>query len=329
MFESTSLQSAPHNRADNPCQQPAAAGVDQSRLDFLLRHLIRCPGVFEAGLAMLKSEHFIVPDEEIYQAAWAATVACYRRNDWPPVETALLWGTVDRLAKSREDRFLLGQDSRIARLISAILADGDDEFSFNVKLALEVLHAFVEEREGVEHPSHDQDGRHVEGRHIDRSAGEDNQQGEMPGEQAATLAEAPTVPESRALTPRTLIPTGVPMLDGMMNGGSQAGDVNVILGPPNVGKTALGVQIVVSAGRLASTSTDTDADRLHVHLSRARDRESIHILGNANAARVKVSRLSWPIEVARLSTTDDLLEYDHELDEERKQILPRSGRRDC
>ncbi len=310
MSTSSLLQSAPHDGADNTCQQPTAAGVDQSRLNFLLRHLVRCPGVFEAGLDMLKPEHFTVPEEEVYQAAWAAAMDCYHRNDWPPVETALLWGMVERLAKGG-DRLRLGQDSRIAQLISTILNDGDDEPSFNVKLALEVLHAFVEERERVEHPSPDQDGRHVEDQRIDRSAGEDNQQGEMQVEPAAHSAEEPTLPVSGAPAPHTPIPTGVPMLDGMMNGGSKPGDVNVILGPPNVGKTALGVQIVVSAGRLASTPTNTDAGRLHVHLSRARDRESIHILGTANAARVRAASLSWPIEVARLSTTDSLLDYDH------------------
>ena len=253
MSTSSTLQSAPHNRADDTCQQPSAAGVDQSRLDFLLRHLVRCSEVFQAGLAMLKPDHFVLPDEEVYEAAWAAAVDCYRRDDWPPVEVALRWAMVDRLAKERGDRLWFGQDSRIAQLISTVLDDGDDEPTFNVELALAVL-----------------------------------------------------------------IPTGVAMLDDRMNGGSESGDVNVILAPPDTGQTALGVQIVVSAARLASQPAAADAHKgkLQVHFSTGRRRRSLQILAAANAARVKRARLSQIKDDSVLSTTANPLDYDHEVTRE-------------
>jgi len=122
------------------------------------------------------------------------------------------------------------------------------------------------------------------------------------------------IPASWDASARPVIPCGVDMIDHRMNGGSEAGETHVLLGPTGVGKTTLATDIVVSAGkRFHAEAVQGGALKAAIYISYEDIFESMSKRVIANAASIKRSNLDAMTSYHDLSRTGHVHAYERRL----------------
>lgn len=124
-----------------------------------------------------------------------------------------------------------------------------------------------------------------------------------------------TMPADPSTSSKPPIPTGVPFIDQIMGGGSQAGDVNVIIGPTGGGKTTLAMQICVSIGEMQQTF-EAEPDKepgLVVFFSYEDNKEMMRVRAASCAAQINKDRLRFLKNYDELSTTGNLQDYEKQM----------------
>jgi RecA/RadA recombinase len=116
------------------------------------------------------------------------------------------------------------------------------------------------------------------------------------------------------------IPTGVPIIDRKMSGGTEPREVHVILGPTGVGKTTLGMQIVCSMARQNFTDVTDRVDdatrKLHVFLSYEDEKRSMVVRSLAFSARIDKTTLEHMGSYNELSRRGNLNPYERQMFED-------------
>jgi len=122
--------------------------------------------------------------------------------------------------------------------------------------------------------------------------------------------EEETIPMEWDQVARPRWPTGVSFIDRAMEGGSEPGDVNVIIGATGGGKTTLSMQMAVSIARIQNQieMTGDGEPGLVVFISYEDNRRMLQIRAVSCAAQVPKNQLRFMQEP--LSTTGNLKSYE-------------------
>jgi hypothetical protein len=127
------------------------------------------------------------------------------------------------------------------------------------------------------------------------------------------VSDDSTLPSNWAEAKRPKLATGVPFIDRLMDGGSEPGDVNVILGPTGGGKTTLSMQLCISIAKRQDDPVLRDASEggLSVFFSYEDNKRMLQIRAASFAAQVHKNRLRFHGDA--LSTRGNLADYEREL----------------
>lgn len=274
-----------------------AGEVTNFTIEFTLQHIARCEKVFHAARTNLKPEHFSKPGESVYKAVWSAILDYYARNMTMPTYQALSM----RVMTAVEASPLPG----LGNMVEISLQNADDLLRFMYSTdpgneltpdeALETLREILLDRDAgdaLRSAVLNAGGRHIH----DLPKLLEKQQRRV--EEITAIGRADdddsTIPENWDSVLRPRWPTGVAFVDKIMEGGSEAGDCNVILGPTGGGKTTLSMQIACSCAHMQVTYEKPDSiiePGLVVFIGYEDGRRMQQIRAGACAANVVKNRL--------------------------------------
>jgi len=277
-------------------------------IEEVIKHCVRCPRVFNAAYGNLKPTHFSKQGETGYRYVLAATIEHFEKYAELPTHIALSTVVLTRL---HADSGILAEAIKdVEEFILWLWQPGNDLETDN---ALEWLRVVLKDRivtqpllrevekvrigGGTDLPSFVQDVvRNLEN-------------------VAAIGIDVPTSSVPKVWqndTDMRLVPTGIPFIDSRLDGGMKPGDVNVLLGPTGVGKTTLGMQLVVEGGRAeAAKARETNVKgKRNVFFSYEIDMEEMQVRMMTYAAQINKSRLEHLNAFEELSRRGDLQDYE-------------------
>ena len=277
-------------------------------IEEVIKHCVRCPRVFSAAYGSLQPAHFSKQGETGYRYVLAATVEHFEKYAELPNYTALSTVVLTRLHSD-------------AGIPEELIKDVEEflewvwlpENTLETDNAMEWLRVVLKDRI-VTQPLL----REVEKVRI--GGGSD-----LPSfvqevvrnleNVSAVGIDVPTtsVPKTWRRDEETqLVPTGIPFIDSRLDGGMKPGDVNVLLGPTGVGKTTLGMQLVIEGGRLeAAKERETNVKgKRNVFFSYEIDREEMQVRMMTYAAQINKSRLEHLNSFDELSRRGNLQDYE-------------------
>jgi hypothetical protein len=284
-------------------------------IEFFLMHAARCEKVFQAARMHLKPEHFSKIGESTYQTVWAALLDYYERQLELPDYHALSMRILNAIASTPSnvtDTAMVDAHSLVEWMYDKEKYP-DEELSPNE--ALETLREILLDRETGDAIRNAV--LHAGGRHIhDLPKLLEKQQRRV--EEINSIGRADdddsTIPDNWDEVIRPRLPTGVSFVDRIMEGGCEAGDCNVILGPAGGGKTTLSMQLACSIARLQTTYTGPNSPiepGLVVFVGYEDGKRMMQIRAGSCAAHVLKNRLRSQIEAGgKLSTSGNLEQYE-------------------
>jgi len=202
----------------------------------LMAHAIRCPQVAQIAIYKVQPVDFDPAGESEFQVIWAVAQAYWQAySDTPPVEY------MNRLSSgvlTQQGYAEAGIHGRMQQTIAEIYSYDSD---WNVDLGKQLLNSFL--------------GRTFASRVKDITATQPGQLNKLFGLietefQSRTIADEPEMDpfdlDSFVPDHQHKIPTNVPMLDVLLNGGVLGAECYGILGPSGGGKTTLAIQTAAS-----------------------------------------------------------------------------------
>lgn len=283
--------------------------VDTVLLDEMIAHLIRRERVFQAGRHRIESRHFNGLGEGAYRMIWGATLVYHEQYGRLPPKEVLAAEVIPRIhanpAAAPET------DKAAADIIDWIWASHTSDEDFEDAAALNYIQIFLLEREvnqELREAVQNANGRAIPGLpQLLSDLSDRHRQIETLGQ---NLSHA-VVPDRWETSSRTLFPTGVAMFDERMNGGSESGDVNVMLGPTGVGKTMAAMQLLNSTARLSAANVAAGLEgHINVFVSYEDNLRSMQIRSMCNAAQIDKTRLERITSYRELSTRGNLQTYE-------------------
>jgi len=288
--------------------------VDEHDLDFLFAHFVHCEEVFQAAKSWLKPEHFSKAGEQAYRAMWRAISEYYDKFQMLPAYPALSKDTITNMEKMP-----------VMTEEAIDMADGFCQQIFDEKLwpptsmhpdaAMEILREVLVDRgPGAAIRSAIEDARGNAVYDLPKIVAEAREKIDVI-QSIGRIKQDNKIPESFAQVGGEQWPTGVKFIDDMMDGGSEPGDCNVIIGGTGGGKTTLSMQMAVEIARLQDMYATT-GDRepgLVVFFSYEDGLRMMQIRAMSYAAEVDKDTLRFLRSDDELSTTGDLKLYEQRM----------------
>lgn len=293
--------------------------VTDFSIEFTLMHIARCEKVFHAARLHLKPAHFSKLGESTYRVVWSAILDYYERNQELPSYHALSTRVLNVVTTAPTPGTADMQDAAVedARDLVEWMYDKTKypDNDLTPDEALETLREILLDRETGEAIRNAV--LHSGGKHIhDLPKLLERQQRKVEEISAIGRAEDDdtTIPDNWDEVIRPRWPTGVPFIDRIMEGGCEAGDCNVIIGPTGGGKTTTSMQIACSMARLQTTYALPNSEiepGLVVFIGYEDGKRMMQIRAGSCAAYVLKNRLRSSRESGlKLSTVGNLEPYE-------------------
>jgi hypothetical protein len=292
--------------------------VCDRNIETLLMHLVRCGDVFQAARQHLLPEHFGQTGETHYRHTWKSILEYYDEHGERPNGSSLIVRVLNGL---QNDPGTIPAMHEIADEMVKWMYDETEtpDSQLDAKEALKILRELLIDRAAG---------------HQLRMATANARGGAIPNlpRLLATAQEAvdeyaalgndqrvsySSVPKgmqyASAMAPAR--PTGVMFMDRFLGGGSQMGDVNVLIGPTGVGKTLLSTHMAVSMAELQHQIERRGGGKpgIVVFVSYETGMVEWQKRAAACAARVNLNRLKFLTDNAQLTTTGNLEPYEQQM----------------
>jgi len=288
--------------------------IDEHDLDFLFAHMLHCEEVFQAARSWLKPEHFSKAGEQGYRAMWRAMTEFYEKFDKLPAYPSL-----------SKDTITLMEKMPVMTTEAIDMADAVCQQYFDPALwppdglcpeaAMEILREVLVDRgPGASIRTAVEDARGNAVYNLPKIVAEARERIEMI-QSIGRAQQDNKIPESFAQVGGEQWPTGLAFIDNMMEGGSEPGDCNVIIGGTGGGKTTLSMQMAVEIARL-NDMYETTGERepgLVVFISYEDGLRMMQIRAMSCAASVDKDTLRFLRDDSELSTTGNLKDYEERM----------------
>jgi len=214
--------------------------IDAFTVNWLLAHMLRCERIFRLAVEKVDPTLFSGQGEGAHSLIWRAAVQYYRRYNDMPRASLMRAYIAGQVAKQPAATV---RDQQLAmQLLDWLYGEQNAEDQLTPEAAVEVLRQFLMQRQvGVRlaHAFMSGQGQVPELPDLLRRAYDEILQIRA----VANYEAQPVVPDAWQETAVAREPTGLRFIDDYLNGGTEPGEVYVLLGPTGVGKTTLAVQI--------------------------------------------------------------------------------------
>jgi len=305
--------------------------VTNFTIEFTLQHIARCERVFQAARTHLKPEHFSKPGESTYRIIWSAILDHYDKHQELPNYNVLSMRVLTAVTNS--PLVLPALRDEAAATADAILRymyTVDPENELEPNSALETLREILIDREtgdAIRAAVLNAGGKHIHD--LPKLLAVQQQKIETITAIGREAEDDTTMPANWDEVARPRWPTGVTFVDRIMEGGSEACDCNVVLGPSGGGKTTLQMQLACSIAELQSLYEQPDsviAPGLAVFIGYEDNKRMQQIRAGSCAAKVLKDRLKNRIMAGgKLSTEGNLQQYEQLMYAGLKSGMPRPG----
>lgn len=297
--------------------------INQSAVELLLAHLLRCPQVYSAGRQQLSPELFDGGSELAYRCIWQCAMDYNDQySNLPPK------GALSALAVN----LALGIDGLPPTVVDEINDILDWVFGSELPdedlvpdCALDLLRTFLMDRKI---------GKKLT--YATTAAG-DGTLPDLPKFITSLMKEMQVissvqshpsglvVPEFWNNNELQPVPSGISLLDSKMGGGAKPGETNVILAPTGVGKTLLSIQLLASQAALQQALEDNKIVKpgLCVMISYEADHKELQARAISYGAKIPQKRLVECKEFTELTTSTTMLPYE----KKQQALLLREGKR--
>lgn len=287
----------------------ASIQVDTVLIEEMLAHLLRRESVFLAGQARIEPGHFSLVGETAYRYIWGAALDYYERYNRLPPKEILAAEVIPRI--HADPAAAPDSDKIAAEVIDWIWDSHADESSFEDDVALNYIQIFLIDREvnqELRQAIRNANGMPIPDLPVLLEDLSDRHR------RIVTLGQDLShtgIPDRWETSSRVLYPTGVSMFDERMNGGSEPGDVNALLGPTGVGKTMVAMQLLNSSARLSGAAAAVGQPaHINVFISYEDNLRSMQTRAMCNAAQIRKDRVERMRSYRELSTRGDLQDYE-------------------
>ncbi len=302
--------------------------ITPGAIEFLLMHAVRDPAIFQLCYTELDPDMLSQPIEMPYRHTWRAVKDLYEEHGTVPGLESLAvhaLGAIENDQLSKADSTTGGKlyENAVCFLNWCYDKKVNPDDSLEPYVAKDILRHILIDRgpeEDIRRAVTNAVGRRI----INLPDLVERAQRKIIDIQALGRIEecTTTLPKTWAKAAKPKWPTGVDFVDSIMEGGSQPGDCNVIIGPTGVGKTTVSMQIACSTARLQSQLERRGMDGepgLVVFVSYEDGLEMLQIRAGSYGARVLKDRLRFLEDDANLSTIGNLQDYE-------KAMYAREGR---
>jgi len=306
-------------------QQPGH--IDQSvndtgwEIEFMLMHIVRDEAVFQMAVSELTPEMLSKPSEVPYQHIWRAILEHYQEYSVCPKYETL---AMRALAAIEQDPI-----ARVDPEIGAMMLKRSEwllEWMYDTTInppdsiepapAKDILRNLLISR-GPEDELRRAIENSVGNRVINLPELVANAKQRIENIEAmGKTVDDSSFPDSFAQAAKPKWPTGVEFIDRVMDGGSEPGDCNVLLGPTGGGKSTLAMQMATSTARLQSQLAQRGVDGepgLVVFVSYEDSLRMMRIRAASFAARVLKNHLRDLRSDDLLSTVGNLHPYEQSM----------------
>lgn len=290
---------------------PLPIRIDRIAIEYLLQHLLRFPDLFRSSRELLQPQYFNRPGETIYRVIWM--IACDQFNvsgellTGNPLSTLTLSALQTSPTTSRED--LQEADSFLRWVF-----EEQPAAYWNRRVAIDLLHYFLMER-GVQDTLTDTI-QHADGHYLPQlpSVLQTVEQQIRRFDALRPVEISLVVPDDCEHVVVDKLPSGVPLVDSRMDGGSEPREVHVVIGATGVGKTLLGFQMICSMARLnhVQSQSSPSARKLFGIFSYEDSETNLRLRAQCAAASIDARRLRQ-LPRDQLTRTGNTLDYERRL----------------
>lgn len=284
------------------------ARLTTQQIDFCMLHIIRTPELFAYAKQHLRAIDFSQTTELHYSIVWAAALtAAERSNGVMPFQGAELIMAMEVLSRidNASNQVTKAVSDLAVGLVAWIYQFTDDQL--NPGYYKELVQDLIIERTVI--------GEMAKELTLAKDIGRPVDVAESLGKYSQKL-QSVLIDSSKAgktafpdnFKPKKLgkMSTGVPWLDGFMNGGQAGGEVYTLLGPTGLGKTTTGVMLCTSSARVWNAAYfrgELPKRKISCMFSWEQDIERLMLRFWSYAAQIDSSRLElYADEVVKLST---------------------------
>ena len=289
--------------------------VTDFTIEFTLMHVARCEEVFQAARAHLLPEHFSAAGEVPHRIIWSAVLDYYSRHNALPSYNALSMRVLSEAQTMRNpvEHVLVAVNDIVKWMYDKQINPDED---LTPDEAIETLREILLDRM-ASHRLRQAVTYAPEGQIYNLPKLIENTQRHIETIGAIGRGvEGSTMPATWAEAGRPKVPTGVNFIDRVMEGGSEPGDVNVIIGATGGGKTTLAMQLAVSMAQIQRQIAERGNEGkpgLIVFVSYEDNMRMMQIRAASFAADVLKNRLRFLKDDDELSSKGNLEEYEHHM----------------